>query len=160
MRPLELTDRIVGISGLASRFGEMLCDEYVAGLRKSHPPVELLWIADVKEANLVERPKDYQDPLWPWVAVNDGIRHSLSCDPFTKVDRCFNVFGSHIRLLAKAQGLVLEILASEPVVTGRLRKAEWVNSDSEPLRYNVEGKETVGGISVSRCCRERFYRAY
>jgi hypothetical protein len=135
----ELTDRIVGISGLASRFGEILCDEYVAGLWKSYLPVELLCIADAKKANLVERPKDYQGPSWSWVAVNNGIRQSLSCDPFTGVGRCFKVIDSYIQLSAKGARFATgdpgfgAVGSAELVVTSRLRKAKWVNSDSEPL---------------------------
>ena len=34
------------------------------------------------------------------------------------------------------------------MVTGRLRKVKWVNPDSELLRYDVEGKETLLEVSV------------
>lgn len=109
---------------------------------------------NVKKANLVERPKDYQGPSWSWVAVNDGIRHSLLCDPFTGVYCCFKVFGSHIRLLAKGARFSIgdsgfgAVDSAELVVTGRLRKAKWVDPDSELLQYDVEGRETVLEVSV------------
>ena len=81
--------------------------------------------------------------------MSNAIRHSLSCDSLTGVDRCFEVINSHIQLSAKGARFGTgdsgfgAAGSAELVVTSRLRKAKWVNSDSEPLRYGVEGERLL-----------------
>ena len=77
------------------------------------------------------------------------VRHIPSGDSFAVVDRRLRLLTPIFNFQQKVQGLVLETLgfgvtgSVELAVIGHLRKAKWVNSDSEPWRYGVEGKETV-----------------
>ncbi|KAK3897153.1 HET-domain-containing protein [Staphylotrichum tortipilum] len=72
------TDRILAISALAQEFGDMLDEEYLAGLWRCTLPCELLWcqasgFRDGGGAGASPRPERYQGPSWSWVAVNGPV---------------------------------------------------------------------------------------
>jgi hypothetical protein len=71
-------DRILAISALASEFGSVLDDVYLAGMWYCAFPACLFW---TMLGDRHQRPRLYQGPSWSWVAVNGVIQMSLTMDP-------------------------------------------------------------------------------
>lgn len=69
------TDKLVAFSGIAHLFQEMIKDEYVAGLWRSHLRESLCWFVQHPT-----QPAEYVAPSWSWAAV-DGSAQLPSSDP-------------------------------------------------------------------------------
>lgn len=119
------TDRILAISALAQEFGDVLYDEYLAGIWRCALPWELLWcqaseFRDGGGAVAAPRPEQYQGPSWSWVAVNGPV-----------------IFLGELSAPASAAVTHVEVRVSEPAakygaveygvlgLRGRLRTALW-----------------------------------
>jgi hypothetical protein len=70
-------DKLVAISGLATRFKGLLQDaEYLAGLWKWNLVHQLLWETSPESVNgrtFSQRPKKYRAPSWSWASVDGEI---------------------------------------------------------------------------------------
>lgn len=120
------TDRLPAISGIATRFGEMLRDDYCAGLWKSQLARELLWTQS-PYPKLKPRSLEYQGPSWSWAAVNGPI--TITTPSLFQVDDSFKVLDCQIRLHSQApkSGVADKFGAVESgkmVVRGHLQRAE------------------------------------
>ncbi|KAH7363857.1 heterokaryon incompatibility protein-domain-containing protein, partial [Rhexocercosporidium sp. MPI-PUGE-AT-0058] len=78
------TDRLVAIAGIAELVGQVLKDDYVAGMWKSTLPNSLLWSPHIKSSILevdtyakCSRPHAYTAPSWSWAAVCGKVWSSL-----------------------------------------------------------------------------------
>lgn len=78
-------DKLVAISGRASRMQEHTQSEYLAGLWRKHLPYQLLWtVSGIQWVISKERPKGYIAPSWSWASMQGTIedacmvRHSDS----------------------------------------------------------------------------------
>ena len=69
------TDRVVAISGVAKRMGEMLQDDYVAGMWRRSLPYQLLWtVFSPSKVKQITCPQDtYRSPSFSWFATGDII---------------------------------------------------------------------------------------
>lgn len=77
------SDRLAAISGITSRFAEVLGD-YHAGLWGSAWEEELLWkVKDLEK--LKPRSTQYQGPPWSWAATNNGVDYIIP-STYDKVD--------------------------------------------------------------------------
>ncbi|KAF2095806.1 HET-domain-containing protein [Rhizodiscina lignyota] len=66
-------DKLVALSGLASRIGEMLESPYLAGLWKVNLIHDLLWKMDRSFSGLQPSPQAYRAPTWSLASVNGRI---------------------------------------------------------------------------------------
>ena len=66
------TDKLVALSGLASRFHEVFGDTYLAGLWRSRLLQDLLWCAIFPHK--ASRYDDYVAPTWSWASLNGESR--------------------------------------------------------------------------------------
>lgn len=120
------TDRILAISALAHRIGDMLQDQYLAGLWRSRLPFDLLWfvdeIFDGSRGVSVLRPAKYQGPSWSWVTVNSPVDFfSVSSENYSV---CVIILDVNIRLYepsAKYGSVHFGIIR----VRGRVAEALW-----------------------------------
>jgi len=75
------SDRILAISGIANRFGNLTDDTYIAGHWLSMLPGNLLWYADyygyTETKTFGPRTGVYQGPTWSWVAIDCDILWDL-----------------------------------------------------------------------------------
>ncbi|KAI3329247.1 heterokaryon incompatibility protein-domain-containing protein [Xylariaceae sp. AK1471] len=65
------TDRPLAISGMAERYGQLVGDEYFAGLWKRYLKSGLLWAVLARDRG--RRPPSYQGPSWSWLAVSGPV---------------------------------------------------------------------------------------
>ncbi|KAN0094277.1 Heterokaryon incompatibility protein (HET) domain containing protein [Hyaloscypha variabilis] len=65
------TDKLVAISGLASKVQDVVKDEYVAGLWRANLQKQLLWRTDQRYAS--RRPAAYVAPTWSWASVTGRV---------------------------------------------------------------------------------------
>jgi hypothetical protein len=65
-------NRMLAISALASEFGRVLGDLYLAGMWKCEFPACLLWVIYIPGQH--RRPRQYQGPSWSWTGVNGSIK--------------------------------------------------------------------------------------
>ena len=71
-RKLSLpTDRAQAISGIAEVFGQLLSNQYKAGLWMSSMHAGLLW--KIPDDQRQPRPTIYQGPSWSWTSVNGKV---------------------------------------------------------------------------------------
>jgi len=64
------TDRLIALSGLASKVHKRAQCDYLAGLWSTHLPLNLLWYLMVP---MTTRSKIYVAPSWSWASVNGHI---------------------------------------------------------------------------------------
>lgn len=72
----EGKDRLPALSGLASRFRQILGDEYVAGLWRGDICIGLYWRCDTSETTsepYVVRNNGYTAPTWSWAAFDRPV---------------------------------------------------------------------------------------
>ncbi|KAK9412951.1 putative RRM domain-containing protein [Seiridium unicorne] len=65
------SDKLIAVSGLAQKMGQILDDEYLAGLWLRFLPSQLLWT--VRDETCTNRTLNYQAPSWSWASVDGGI---------------------------------------------------------------------------------------
>ncbi|EON61002.1 hypothetical protein W97_00212 [Coniosporium apollinis CBS 100218] len=121
------TDRLPAISGIATQFGRILRDDYLAGLWKSRLATELLWSVDSLE-ELTPRPLVYQGPTWSWAAVNSPVYLPTRAGG----DICIEILGCQTRKSAKytvSDGRYGAVESGIVVLRGRLQPAEWALSN-------------------------------
>ena len=61
-------DKFAAIAGLASRFEQVLDDEYLAGLWRSSLVTDLLW----QSIGAARETKSYRAPTWSWASLDGG----------------------------------------------------------------------------------------
>ncbi|PNY26804.1 Uncharacterized protein TCAP_03263 [Tolypocladium capitatum] len=67
-------DKLVAISGLASRMQKHTQSEYLAGLWRKHLPYQLLWtVGGIQWIISQERPAVYTAPSWSWASTHGTI---------------------------------------------------------------------------------------
>ena len=69
-------DKMIALSGLASRVQQILDDEYLAGLWKRILPSQLMWqVYDGRQGNELPsvRPAQYRAPSWSWASVDGCV---------------------------------------------------------------------------------------
>ncbi|KAK8130877.1 hypothetical protein PG984_007315 [Apiospora sp. TS-2023a] len=65
-------DKLVALSGLASRMQQHIQSDYLAGLWRKHLPYQLLWHIDMRAP--AERLRTaYTAPSWSWASVHGGV---------------------------------------------------------------------------------------
>ena len=69
------TDRAQAISGIAEVFGQLLPNQYKAGLWRSSMHAGLLW--KISDDQRQPRPTIYQGPSWSWTSVNGKVDFSI-----------------------------------------------------------------------------------
>lgn len=147
------TDRLPAISGIATRFGRILGDDYLAGLWKSRLATELLWRVG-SSGNPTPRPLVYQGPTWSWAAVNSPVYLSNSAGE----DICIEILGCQTRLQGKSakntvsDGKYGAVESGIVVLRGRLQPAEWTrrrrsNKSSSPRHYERIRRRDVGDVN-------------
>lgn len=94
------SDRILAISGIASRFQAIFDDDYCAGLWKANLSRELLWNMDESPYRRLEPRPEYQGPSWSWVSVNGGVYFDYSTSKWRKeqVDDYFEILDCQLQL--------------------------------------------------------------
>jgi hypothetical protein len=63
-------DKLPAVSALASEFGRMSKDDYLAGLWRKSLLDNLMWYTGQQ----YDKPKDYRAPSWSWAAVDGGVK--------------------------------------------------------------------------------------
>ena len=69
-------DKLIALSGLASRVQQILDDEYLAGLWKRVLPSQLMWdVFDGRQGNELPsvRPAQYRAPSWSWASLDGCV---------------------------------------------------------------------------------------
>ncbi|KAH6889410.1 heterokaryon incompatibility protein-domain-containing protein [Thelonectria olida] len=67
-------DKLVAISGLASRMQKHTQSEYLAGLWRRHLPYQLLWtVGGIQWVSSRERPAVYTAPSWSWASMHGTV---------------------------------------------------------------------------------------
>ncbi|KAI1453761.1 heterokaryon incompatibility protein-domain-containing protein [Annulohypoxylon moriforme] len=74
----ERTDRLVAISGIASRIQDVLDDENIAGLWRSQLHLQLLWSAS-RSSSHREIPDYKIGPSWSWSCLNAPVAICVTC---------------------------------------------------------------------------------
>ncbi|KAF4465900.1 heterokaryon incompatibility [Fusarium albosuccineum] len=70
-------DKLVAISGLASRMQEYTQSEYLAGLWRKHLPYQLLWsVGGIQWVSTKERPAIYTAPSWSWASMHGTVENA------------------------------------------------------------------------------------
>ncbi|KAM0260998.1 hypothetical protein ACHAQJ_002433 [Trichoderma viride] len=70
-------DKLVAISGLASKMQKHTQSEYLAGLWRRHLPYQLLWtVRGTQWVVYKERPVVYTAPSWSWASMHGSIENS------------------------------------------------------------------------------------
>jgi hypothetical protein len=142
------TDRLLAISGIAQRLGDIIKDKYYCGIWNRQFPFGLLWAST--EQKIPTPPDVYQGPSWSWAGINGSIRPVWNEKSSTKSTK-------HLQVLK-----VSVDLAQEGAKYGAVRKAvlearaplliAWWISDS-PLTY--EGMRSARqGFSIPGRLRE------
>lgn len=105
-------DKLVAFSGIAKMMGEILNDEYLAGLWKGHLPYYMLW-SRRKDGGLDTEPMIYIALSWSWASVQapvtlypitdgrneDILIHILDAEAYTQGSGVTSsVFGGFIKL--------------------------------------------------------------
>ncbi|KAH8819080.1 hypothetical protein F5884DRAFT_658496, partial [Xylogone sp. PMI_703] len=68
-------DRCLAISGLADRAAPIIQSRYLAGHWEVNLPLDLLWWADYRTAQIT--PTAYQGPSWSWTSINGQVRYAV-----------------------------------------------------------------------------------
>ena len=66
-------DKFAAIAGLASRFAQILNDEYLAGLWRSSLVSDLLWVS----TGAARETKTHRVPTWSWASLDGGDIHGF-----------------------------------------------------------------------------------
>ena len=66
------SDKLIAISGIAKHMREVLNDQYIAGLWKTHLPFYLLWTKR-KDTPMNTEPMNYIAPTWSWASINEKV---------------------------------------------------------------------------------------
>lgn len=94
------SDKLVAISGLASKMNGELHDDYLAGLWKRDLPSQLCWKIDRQYTS--SRPQGYLAPSWSWASVTGRVRGyeiELNCGMYD-LDIQINILDVHVDLVS------------------------------------------------------------
>jgi hypothetical protein len=124
----ELTvpaDRILAVSALAERYGDVLQDEYFAGLWRCSLPMDLLWyngeFLDLGRGTSVPRPNLYQGPSWSWTGVTGSVEFYEDLSDYSFAVNIIDV-RVHLSEPSATYGAVKSGILR---VRGRLANARW-----------------------------------
>ncbi|CZR55443.1 uncharacterized protein PAC_05331 [Phialocephala subalpina] len=135
----ELTyekDRLPALSGLASRFGKLFNDRYLAGLWESDIPIALCWQAMSKHTGLNAGP--HIAPSWSWVPYSQVTygrnletvtweAFAQQCFPEPVSDPYGQVYGGTLLIQGRVLSVTLEAREQSP----------WPSSTDESLWHAV-----------------------
>ncbi|ROV90684.1 hypothetical protein VSDG_08286 [Cytospora chrysosperma] len=65
------SDRLIAISGVAKKFGEVIGGRYLAGLWERGLHTDLMWLSNASQGDAV-RPSDFFAPSWSWASICGG----------------------------------------------------------------------------------------
>jgi hypothetical protein len=125
------SDRILGISALAEKYGLIFRDDYLAGLWKSLLPSELLW---TNIGSRHRRPQTCQGPSWSWTGITGPITYT---EPYCitsidmKADSSLDFITSEIKLrneIAPYGAVEFGHLQGR----GRMRPTRWMRGEGCP----------------------------
>ncbi|RII10896.1 hypothetical protein CUC08_Gglean006897 [Alternaria sp. MG1] len=68
----ESEDKVLAMSGIAKRFGNLIPKRYIAGLWEDMMPEILFWY---KRGMVTDRPVEYRGPSWSWISIDGEVRH-------------------------------------------------------------------------------------
>ncbi|KAH6892506.1 heterokaryon incompatibility protein-domain-containing protein, partial [Thelonectria olida] len=136
----EASDRLPALAGIASRFHQIIQDDYIAGCWKKHIWLDLLWWHEATEQ---KRPSRYFAPSWSWASIPNtyGKFNCISTNSCL-VDDAFEVLDYKIQPLH--QGFQYGSLASGFLqIRGRIVAAECL-----PALANIQHNNTNTEVDV------------
>ncbi|KAI4112391.1 MAG: hypothetical protein LQ341_007852 [Variospora aurantia] len=89
----ENEDQLPALAGIASRWGELSSDTYLAGVWLSHLPQGLLWS---NAAPFQPRPKPSSAPSWSWASLKEPNIDNFS--RYLPADEAFKLLSHQIEL--------------------------------------------------------------
>jgi len=147
------SDRVLAISGIATRFEPLLNDNYCAGHWRSRLHKELLW-RNYQWMKTQPRPSEYQAPSWSWASISTSIETSLMHDGsgFSKrSNNCFEIFDCQIRLWGEEERPESTELyrfgavrSGTLVLKGRMQQATLWRTRDDRLLFKIR-RDELGG---------------
>lgn len=131
----KLEDRLLAISGIASKLAEKSGASYIAGMWRHHLPRGLLWEVS---SSLEPRPSPYRAPSWSWASVNGRISSTIGVGSTIDPDFQILSLGWELTEQTAPYGDVNWALMT---VRGRIRRLYWTNSSSTLLDLDQSQSE-------------------
>ncbi|CAO2657828.1 Nn.00g070880.m01.CDS01 [Neocucurbitaria sp. VM-36] len=138
----DSNDKLLAISGIASRLAEKSQDAYTAGMWHFHLTRGLLWEVG---SRLEPRPVPYRAPTWAWASVNGSISHGMGMVTMTDPDfRILSIDSD----LTESSALYGNVRYASITVRGWMRKLYWTDSSSNLLEAGQLESVEDGGIDT------------
>jgi hypothetical protein len=138
----ESKDRILAISGIAERFGNLIPGRYLAGIWENMMPSCLYWY---KFGRPVDRPVKYRGPSWSWISIDGQVEHIFS-------DNCLCEILSVEYMLENAEALYGAVRNATLHIKGPALSIEWRCTRQD--RQRQEDKELHEDLREFRWSRE------
>ena len=127
-------DRLLAISGIASKLAEKSQDAYIAGMWYSHLPRALLW--EMASSTSSGRPSPYRAPTWAWTSVDGKISFGMGMNTMEDPDfRILSIDSEPTQRSARYGNLNHASIT----VRGWIRKLYWTDSSSTLLELDQLG---------------------
>jgi hypothetical protein len=150
-------DKLVAISGLASRMQKHTQSEYLAGLWRKHLPYQLLWtVRGVQWMVYRERPAVYTAPSWSWAAVHGMIEDACAVKDADDRDIVLEILDVKVDLVSNLYGFG-QVKGGFIQARGYIARAGVHVQESPKDRGNfslVVADEIVGGALLDDDMRE------